>query len=116
MQADPGLFYVCASLHDGVSPEACENTVLEIIGRVGRDGLSGEDLARARNLAVVDGLFSMESCLGCAGVFAFWESLGSWMLEESYERGLREAGTADIGAAARRYLASENRSSVWLTP
>jgi hypothetical protein len=114
MQAEPGLFYVAATLHDGVTPDACEGAMLDILGGICDHGLSGDDLIRARNLTRVDGLLSVESCLGAAGTAAFWESLGSWSLEESYERGLDGADVDTITSAARRYLSPDGRSSAWL--
>ncbi|MBN2565184.1 MAG: hypothetical protein JXB46_05695, partial [Candidatus Eisenbacteria bacterium] len=116
MQAEPGLFYISATLHEGVSPEEGEITMLDVISRVRESGLTESELTKARNLTRVDALLSLESCLGSAGAYAFWESLGSWRLEEAYEEGLTAAASETVRSAAVRYLSPDMRSSAWLVP
>jgi zinc protease len=115
MQSEPGLFYLSASLHDGARPEACEKAILDIVARVRESGLTEDELTKARNLTRVDGLLSLESCLGAAGTLAFWESIGSWTLEDAYERGVSSVDRDGLRNAALKYLSPETRSSAWLT-
>lgn len=116
MQTEPGLFYLGADLHDDVGPGDCEELLLAILGRVRDDGLTSEELVRARNLTRVDTLLSQESCLGSAGALAFWESLGSWELEGRYDRGLDETDCEAVSRVAERYLSPDLRSTAWLVP
>jgi predicted Zn-dependent peptidase len=115
-QTDPGLFYLSASLHSGVSPEACEDEILKLVSRVVESGVSEDGLARARNLSRVDLVLGRETCLGHAGSVAFWECLGDWRLGEGHEAQLEHVTIADIRRVASTYLDPVGRSSAWLVP
>ena len=115
-QADPGLFYLSASLHSGVSPEECEDEMLSLVSGLVASGVSEEALARARNLTRVDLMLGHETCLGQAGSAAFWECLGDWRLGDEHEARLKHVTAADIRRVASIYLDPAGRSSAWLVP
>ncbi len=115
-QTDPGLLYLSASLHTGVSPEACENEMLRIIDGLVRSGVSESGLSRAKNLTRVDLMLGRETSLGLAGALAFWECLGDWRLGEAHERRIEQVSAADIRRVAERYLDPSTRSGAWLVP
>jgi predicted Zn-dependent peptidase len=115
-QTDPGLLYLSASLHAGVSPEACEKEILDIVSGLVRSGVSEDGLSRAKNLTRVDLMLSRETSLGQAGALAFWECLGDWRLGEEHEKRIEQATAADVRRVAERYLDPSTRSSAWLVP
>ncbi len=115
-QTDPGLFYLSASLHAGVSPEECEDEILNLVSRLIESGVSEDGLSRARNLTRVDLMLGRETCLGHAGFAAFWECLGDWRLGEGHETRLEHVTAADIRRVASTYLDPAGRSSAWLVP
>ena len=115
-QTDPGLLYLSASLHAGVSPEECEDEILSLVSRLVESGVSEDGLSRARNLTRVDLVLGRETCLGDAGSVAFWECLGDWRLGEAHETRLAHVTTADIRRVAATYLKPDGRSSAWLVP
>ncbi len=115
-QVDPGLFYLSASLHSGVSPEECEDEILSLVSRLVESGVSEDGLSRARNLTRVDLVLGRETCLGDAGSVAFWECLGDWRLGEAHETRLAHVTAADIRRVAATYLDPAGRSSAWLVP
>ncbi len=115
-QADPGLLYLSASLHSGVSPEECEDEILSLVSRLIESGVSEDGLSRARNLTRVDLVLGRETCLGDAGSVAFWECLGDWRLGEAHETRLAHVTAADIRRVAATYLNPAGRSSAWLVP
>ncbi|MFH1690183.1 MAG: pitrilysin family protein [Candidatus Eisenbacteria bacterium] len=115
-QTDSGLLYLSASLHSGVSPEACENEILDIVSGLVRSGVSEDGLSRAKNLTRVDLMLGRETSLGQAGALAFWECLGDWRLGEEHEKRIEQATAADVRRVAERYLDPSTRSSAWLVP
>jgi zinc protease len=115
-QTDPGLLYLSASLHAGVSPEACEKEILDIVSGLVRSGVSEDGLSRAKNLTRVDLMLGRETSLGQAGALAFWECLGDWRLGEEHEKRIEQATAADVRRVAERYLDPSTRSSAWLVP
>ena len=115
-QVDPGLIYLSASLHSGVSPEACEDEILSLLSGLVESGVSEDGLSRARNLTRVDLMLGRETCLGQAGAAAFWECLGDWRLGEEHEARLERVTAADIRRVASTYLDPAGRSSAWLVP
>ena len=115
-QTDPGLLYVSASLHPGVSPEQCEDEILKLVSGLVESGVSENGLSRARNLTRVDLMLGRETCLGQAGAVAFWECLGDWRLGEEHEMRLERVTAADIRRVASTYLDPAGRSSAWLVP
>ena len=115
-QVDPGLFYLSASLHSGVSPEECEDEILNLVSGLVESGVSEDELSRALNLTRVDLMLGRETCLGQAGSAAFWESLGDWRLGEEHETRLARVTAADIRRVASTYLDPAGRSSAWLVP
>ncbi len=50
-QTDPGLLYLSASLHSGVSPEECEDEILKLVSGLVESGVSENGLSRARNMS-----------------------------------------------------------------
>jgi zinc protease len=115
-QTDPGLFYLSASLHADVPPEACEHALLDVVGGLVRTGVSEDELVRAKNLTRVDLLLGRETALGAAGALAFWESLGGWRLGFEHEERLATATAEDVRRVAEVYLDASARSSAWLVP
>jgi zinc protease len=115
-QTDPGLLYLSASLHSGVSPEECEDEILKLVSGLVESGVSENGLSRARNLTRVDLMLGRETCLGQAGAVAFWECLGDWRLGEEHETRLERVTAADIRRVASTYLDPAGRSSAWLVP
>jgi zinc protease len=51
---DPGLVFFFLTLPPGGAPAAVEARVLEELQRVGRDGVSDAELAKARNIILAD--------------------------------------------------------------
>ena len=115
-QAEEGLLYLSASLHPGVSPEECEEAVLDTVAELVRSGVSDDGLRRARNLTRVDLMLGRETSLGVAGAMSFWESLGDWRLADRHERGLENVTAEDVQRAAEVYLEPSGRSCGWLVP
>ncbi len=114
LSRDPGLFTISATLHPGVDIRRAEDAVLRELTVMRRDGLSEDELAKAKNLVRVDLMLARETCLGLAGALGFWECLGGWERGLAFERAIEQARPQAVLEALEDYLDSETRSTVWL--
>jgi zinc protease len=116
LQKDPGLFYISASLHEGVDPGRFEEDVLTMLADLRRTGPSPQELERARRLFRVDLVFGRETALGLAGSIGFWEMLGGRELGDAFERSLLVVSGDDVVRILDTYFDPDVRSSAWLVP
>jgi zinc protease len=100
----PGALTVEAELHEGADPAGVEATVLEHLGRLGREPIPPAELARARQGMFADWVFGHEQVHQQALSLGFGAAL---FAEDQGERSLTAALAADAGelqAAAARWL------------
>lgn len=105
-----GLFSIRVELALDAPLEAARNAVLEEIERLRAEPPSERELRRARNLLRARWLFDAESSDGRAMTAAWWEALGRPDYVSRYLSRLERATPEAVSAAARRYLAPENRA------
>lgn len=108
----PGLFVIYAVPRKGVSLEKMVEALHGELFRIAGDGVSNEELQRAKTRRRADLIRGLKSNLGLARKLAEAEAqMGGWqqlftMLEE-YEQVTAE----DVRTVAGKYLAPENRTS-----
>lgn len=105
-----GLFTIRVELALDAPLEAARDAVLQEIERIRSEPPSERELRRARNLLRARWLFDAESADQRAMSAAWWEALGRPDYVASYLRRLDAATPEALSAAARRYLAPENRA------
>lgn len=112
----PGLFGVSATL-DPDKREATEQAVLAIIEKMKADGVTAEELAKAKKQSLSSQLSSLTTTRGLAG------DLGSnWILTRNldfsreYLEAIQKVTVADIQRVVRKYLVEDQLSSTSLNP
>jgi zinc protease len=105
-----GVFTIRVELALDAPLEAVRDAVLEEIERLRAEPPSERELRRARNLLRSRWLFDAESADGRAMTAAWWEALGRPDYVNRYLSRLETATPEAVSAAARRYLAPENRA------
>lgn len=104
------LFAIHVELALEAPLEAARRAVLEEIERLRSEPPSERELRRAKNLLRARWLFDAESADRRAMTAAWWEALGRPDYVASYLRQVEAAAPEALLAAARRYLAPENRA------
>lgn len=114
---DPGLYWVYAITPPGVELDQVEAVITEELDRIVTEGVSEGELAKARNLRLMDFWQTMATISGKA------DALGTYAVFYDDWRALftaperLEAVTADgIQEVAARYLTDNNRTVATLSP
>jgi len=108
---DPFLFLIDLEPARGAPAGRLRRIAEEEIGRIAREGIRADELARARKQARVGFILRREQVSSRAFLVGESEALGSWRLLETYLDHLERVTVEDVGAAAGRYLVPEQ--STW---
>jgi len=114
-QRDPGVFYVWAAAPTG-GLEAAANAILAEVADVRANGITPEELARAK--AIVTGSYATQSetYVDQAATLGFYDSIDSYQFAVDYE-GLVNAVTAeDVQRVALAYLDIDKYTLVSIVP
>jgi zinc protease len=113
----PGLLMVLAIANQGVDADRLIALVDEEIGRIARDGVTEEELRRARNQARAGAVLGRQTVMGRAETLQwhnhFLGDPGAYRTE--MERMMAVTAT-EVRDAARRYLTASNRAVVVTRP
>jgi zinc protease len=104
-QRDSGLFLITL-----IAPReraAAENAVLEDIARVQNEGLSDEDLARAKNLLRHQYIRQGETLSGQAGSLGFYDMIDSYQFAITYLDNIDKVTNDDIQRVAKTYFKTD---------
>lgn len=112
---DPGLFYVQASTEPQNRQEA-EAAVLREVAAVRRDGLTHEELQRAKTLLEADVRVAEHTSQGLAGALGFAATVADLDYHETYLARVRAVTQDDVLRVARRYLDPERYAVVTIRP
>ena len=114
---DPGLFIVSAQLRPGGAVEPVEKALFEEIAKVARDGVSGDELSKVRNMTLVDFYKGMRTIAGKANAIGRFEVyLGDHRRLNTYAGDMQKVTAADVQRVARQYLTARNRTVATLIP
>ena len=114
---DPGLFSIYAQMQPGQSIEDAEEEIYKIIDDITKNGVTDEELQKAKNVAAVDYVNEFKTNVGVAGRLGYYE-----VVHGSYKRSfevLEQYGRVtgdDIKRVAARYLSERKRTVVILVP
>ncbi len=114
--AQPFLYGLSATVADGQTLQAVEDAVLSEIDRLVRDGITDQELAKARAQLRARFVFDLDGVTDIAHQLGYFETIGSW--RDLFELGTRlEAVTMDdVQAAARATFGAGNRTIGWFSP
>jgi zinc protease len=113
---DPGLFALYAALAPGVEHAPVEEGLREALAEVAREGVTEDELARARRQVVAEEAFARDGPYAAAARLNEAIAVGDWTLFPAY-RSRIEAVTTDAVQAAAARLADDDRLTVgWYVP
>jgi zinc protease len=111
-----GLFFISATLDESKMVPAIEAIIREV-SRLSREPVAADELAKAETGTTADFIFNKETYASRAGSLGFYETAtGTLDFEKRYLKGVETVTTRDIMKAAKKYLAPENMTIVYLVP
>jgi zinc protease len=114
---DLGQFMVVMNLLPGKDPDAAEKVVLDLVAAVQQDGVSEDELAKAKLSARLDAINGRRTAQGVAGAIADAELFGGDANLVNAEVAKYDAVTlADIQRVAKEYLQPSRLSVVQYRP
>ncbi len=113
---DPGLFVLYGTLSPGVDHQAVEDALTETLAEVARDGLDGDELARARRQVVAEEAFNRDGPYAVVSQLNEAIAVGDWTLFTSFRDRIEAVTAADVQAAAARVADADRLTVGWYVP
>lgn len=113
---DPYLYSIIAVLRDGRTPQEAEAIIVQEIEKLCDEGITEQELIRAKKQARAGFAYSTESMTSQAYWLARSYSLGDPDWFTRYTERLQQVTLEDVREVARRYLRPQSRTVGWLIP
>jgi zinc protease len=114
---DDSSFMVVASPRPGVTLEALEKAVLEVIETLKSDGVSERDLKRIKNGLIADTIYSQDSQARLARIYGAALSVGKTVQDvQSWPDKIARVNPGQIQQVARKYLVPQDAVTGTLRP
>jgi zinc protease len=113
---DPNLYELTITLNDGIQHETAEAGILAEIERIQSNGISAEELQRAKKQARASFAFSTESVTNQAYWLAQSAVLGDLRWYDTFLDRLNAVTLEDVQEAAQRYFIPAHRIVAYLIP
>jgi len=114
---DPGQMIVSMQVRSGKDPKNAEALLYEEIEKTGRDGVTAEELERAKNQILAEYYRGLRTIAGKANLIGNYEVFrGGWGGLAETEKLIRAVSAADVKRVAAKYLTAKNRTVGTLIP
>ncbi|MDQ3908752.1 MAG: insulinase family protein [Acidobacteriota bacterium] len=113
---DPGLFNIYARVRPGVEPRAVEDAILAEVRRAAEEGLSEDEIAKAKRQITARVAFDRDGTHQIAAQISEAEAVADWRFYETYAARVSRVAPADVQRAARRYFTEDNRTVGYFVP
>jgi len=114
--ADPYLHTVSVTAREGAAPEAVERAAIAEIDRLAREGVTTDELEKAKNQLRARLVFENDSVTNVAHQLGFFETIASVGLFLSAADRIRRVTRDQVAAAAAAALGPNNRTIGWFKP
>jgi zinc protease len=114
--ADPYLYTLSITAREGTALEPVEHAAMTEIDRVAREGVTAEELDKARNQLRARLVFENDSVTNIAHQVGFFETIASVDLFLSAEDRIRQVTREQVAEAAAAVLRPGNRTVGWFKP
>ncbi len=112
---DPGLFCIVAVLVPGRSHEEVEHAISEVVTEIQENGVTMEEVARARKQLRAYEAYSRDGTFGIAASLNEAIAAGDWKLYTTWRERLKKIKPEDVQRVARKYLVQDGRTVGWHT-
>lgn len=113
---DPGLFTTFVSLAPGADHGKVEAVVLAEYARLAQEGVSAEELERAKNQLRTQYLFSRDGPLAIASQLNEAIAMGDWTFYTAYLERIQAVTADDVRRVAARYLVEDQMTVGYYVP
>ena len=113
---DPGLFIAYATLAPDVAHQTAEAALKRALLAVAEDGVTDEELARARRQVVADEAFGRDGPYAVVAQVNEAVAVGDWTLFADYRDRIEAVTAADVRAAATQILDDDRLTVGWYVP
>jgi zinc protease len=114
--ADPYLYTVSITAREGAEPEAVERAAMAEIDRLAREGVTAEELEKAKNQLRARLVFENDSVTNIAHQLGFFETIASVGLFLSMPDRIRRVTPAEVADCAAATFRGGNRTVGWFKP
>jgi zinc protease len=114
--ADPFLYTISATVSDGTSLTSLEDTLLEAIEDVRRDGVTPGELARAKAQLHARLVFDNDGITDIAHQLGYFETIGATTVFETLPASIAAVTVDEVSDVAREMFARDNRTVGWFEP
>ena len=114
--ADPYLYTISVTAREGTARDAVERATLGELDRMAREGITAEELEKARNQLRARLVFDNDSVTNIAHQLGYFETIASPDLFLSIGDRIRRVTRDRVADAAARVLRPTNRTVGWFEP
>jgi zinc protease len=114
--AEPFLYNISLTAMEGVSLSALEAETLAVLERVRAEGLTDEEVARARRQLKARLVFETDSVTNLAHQLGYFETTAGPGFFERLRPAVEAVTTEQVNDVARRRLGRETRTTGWFQP
>ena len=113
---DPSLFSIFTALAPGTDHARIEKILREEVGRVVREGVTTEEVEKARNQIEADVIFERDTTDQVAGALTEAIAVADWRWYVDYLSHIDRVTPGDISRAARTYFHEDFATVGWFVP
>jgi len=113
---EPFLYTVSATATEGTEPAAVEHALLDELDRVRRDGLTADEVSRAKAQLLARFVFDKDSITNIAHQLGYFETIASASVYESLETSVSAVSVDAVAEVAASMLHADNRTVGWFEP
>ncbi len=113
---DPFLYSLSMTATSGTPLATLEEAAMAEIGRVAHEGITVEELLRARNQLRARLVFENDSVTNIAHQLGYFDMVASWELFRTVRESIAQVTLSQVNDAARTYLRAANQTIGWFAP
>jgi zinc protease len=106
---DPSLFTLRATVRAGQSAEAVERSLIDVVGRIAREGVPADELATKLRQVRAQLAYGLDGVSGIARRLGMWEVLDSYARVDRMPGELAVVTPDDVQRVAQTYLTERRR-------
>jgi zinc protease len=114
--ADPFLYTISITAAEGADLDAVERAALAEIERLAREGVTAQELEKAKNQMRARLVFENDSVTNVAHQLGFFQTIASVDLFLSLGRRIQGVTRDQVADSAAKYLRTSNRTTGWFRP
>jgi len=113
---DPFLYAISVTVAEGVALATVEQAAIEQLDRLGREGVTEQELAKAQRQLGARLVFENDSITNIAHQIGFFETIATVDVYRDLPSRIADVSLDQVNGAAAKYLRPTNRTIGWFEP